>query len=381
MKKVFVQLEAGRGYGRDLLKGIHQYNNQFFNWEIIFEPAYYLKKSKTEDINKLITLMKPDGCILENIDNMSMISKLGIPFIQANSLNYIDNTPYLKGNYEADGKVAVNYFLAVGFKKLAFFGVKDLAWSDGRYQSFKNHAKLNSINVYQYLAEIKPKKGLNYNFEDIIKWLKSLPKPIGILCCNDDFGQMLIRACSMGNIKIPYEVAVLGIDNDQLLCNLTHPKLSSIARNHTKAAFSACKILDKMMNNEVIDNYIIPTEPLDVVVRTSTDIIACNDKEVIKALHYIRNNIHLNISVTQVVNATNISRRSLYSRFKEVTKNTIYDEIQLQKLKKFKDLLRNKNLSVKEIAYSLGFDDATHISRWFSNIEGIAPLKWRNENT
>ncbi|MFI1744374.1 DNA-binding transcriptional regulator [Thalassobellus sediminis] len=380
MKKVFVQLESGRGYGRDLLKGIHEYNNQFSNWEIIFEPAYYLKTSQTKDISKLIKLMKPDGCILENIDNMSVITELSVPFIQANSMAYIDSSPYLKGNYEADGKMAVDYFLSHGFKNLAFFGLKNLAWSDGRLISFKNHAALNGITISSYLAEVKSKKALISDFENIIAWLKSLPKPIGILCCNDDFGQMLINACSIGGLKIPYEIAILGIDDDELLCNMTHPKLSSISRNHSKAAYNACKVLDRMMHGEIIKYFMIPTEPLGIVERSSTDIIACNDPEVIKALHYIRNNTHLNLTVTNVVDVTNISRKSLYTRFKQVTKNTIYEEIQFNKLKKFKELLKNQNLSVKEIAFRLGFEDANHVSRWFSAIEGIPPNKWRNEN-
>ncbi|MFG6687743.1 DNA-binding transcriptional regulator [Mariniflexile sp. HNIBRBA6329] len=380
MKKVFVQLESGRGYGRDLLKGIHEYNNQFSNWEIIFEPAYYLKDSKSSDLSKLITLIKPDGCILENIINMPTVAKHRIPFVQACGFQHIDNKPYLMGNYDADSKLAVNYFISLGLRKLAFFGEKDLEWSNKRNTSFKNHANLMGIDVFDYSAKVKSRKGLRHNFEEITAWLKSLPKPIGILCCNDDFARILINACSIGGLKIPYEIAILGIDNDELLCNLTHPKLSSIARNHIKAAFNACKILDRMMNNEIIEDYNIPTEPLDVVERTSTDTIACKDEEVIKALHYIRNNTHLNITVTDVVKVTNISRRSLHSRFKEVTKTTIHDEIQLYKLKKFKDLLRNQNLSIKEIAYSLGFDDATHISRWFSAIEGVPPMKWRHEN-
>ena len=381
MKKVFVQLESRRGFGLDLLKGVHEYNNQFSNWEIILEPAYYLKNSKSTNVSNLISIMKPEGCILENIDDILAVTNFKIPFIRANNfLGHIDNSPYLKGNYESDGIVAANYFSSLGFKKLAFFGSKDLVWSNKRLTSFKNHAKLKGIEVLNYSVNVKSIKEIGHDFESIIAWLITLPKPIGILCCNDDFGQMLISACSIGGLKIPYEIAVLGIDNDEVLCNLTHPKLSSIARNHSKAVFNACKILDKMMNGELIEDYIIPTEPLNVVERTSTDTIACNDKEVIKALQYIRNNTHLNISVAHVVEATNISRRSLYSRFKKVTKNTIHDEIQLHKLKKFKDLLRNQNLSIKEIAYSLGFDDITHISRWFSAIEGIPPAKWRNEN-
>lgn len=381
MKKVFVKLEYGRGYGRDLLKGIYEYNNQFANWEIIFEPAYYLKTSKDGNIGKLLNIMQPDGCIFETASDLSSISNLGIPFIQANSLEKSNKIPHLKGNYKADGKVAVDYFLSLGFTSLAFFGAKDLLWSDERFKHFKTYAHLNNTNVFSYFIETKSKKDLGHNFESIISWLKSLPKPIGILCCNDDFGQMLINACSIGDLKIPYEVAILGIDNDELLCNITHPKLSSIARNHTKAAFNACKILDHMMDNKTIKNHIIPTEPLHVIERTSTDTIACNDHEVVKALHYIRNNTHLNLTVDNVVKITSISRRSLYSRFKKVTKKTILEEIQYHKLKKFKELLINKNLSVKEIAFHLGFEDVSHVSRWFSAIEGVPPIKWRNENT
>jgi LacI family transcriptional regulator len=221
------------------------------------------------------------------------------------------------------------------------------------------------------------KVGLRHNFDHLIRWLKSLPKPIGILSCNDDFGQMLINACSMGELKVPHEVAVLGVDNDELLCNITYPNLSSIARNHTKAAYNACEILDRLMNGAAVSQTVIPTEPVEIIVRSSTDAIASNDIEVIKAMQFIRDNTNVQITVEDVVKVTNLSRRTLYSRFKQITGNTINDEIQLNKLKKFKELLKNQHLSVKEVAFSLGFNDVSHVSRWFSSIEGISPLKWR----
>jgi len=380
MKKVFVQLESGRGYGRDLLEGIHEYNNLFSEWEIIFEPAYYLRTTKKRNILKMIKLMKPDGCILEYNDNSIEISKLDIPFVQANSLGRVENNLCLMGNYEADGIVAADYFIQLGFKNLAFFGVDELTWSNARLTSFKSHAEKRETTVFSYTTKRVPKRGLDYNLKQIISWLKSLPKPVGILCCNDDFGQILINACSMGELKVPYEIAILGIDNDELLCNITYPNLSSIARNHTKAAFTACELLNKMMNGEAVQDYIVPTEPLHVEVRASTDTIASNDTEVIKALHFIRNNVHLPMNVSNVVKTTHISRRSLYTRFKKVTGNTISEEIQFQKLKKFKELLKNRNLSVKEVAFRLGFNDVSHVSRWFSSIEGVPPIQWRNEN-
>ncbi|WP_299430165.1 DNA-binding transcriptional regulator [uncultured Maribacter sp.] len=382
MKKVFVQLESGRGYGRDILKGIHDYNNQYSKWEIIFETAYYLKTNKNRDIIKLVSEIRPDGCILENIDNIESFVKLGIPIIQTSSINVnTTNTPYLQGNYDADGKMAFDYFSSKGFKNLAFFGVNKVSWSDNRLESFKKHAKLRNTNIHNYVPTKKIKtKGLSHDLKDIIIWLKALPKPIGILCCNDDLGLILINACSMAGLKIPYEIAILGIDNDELLCNIANPKLSSIARNHTKVAFNACKILDDLMNGIPIKNNIIPTEPLNIVERTSTDTIASKDVEVIKALNFIRSNTHLNLTVNDVVEKTTISRRSLYTRFRKVTNRTILEEIQFHKIKKFKELLIAQKLSVKEIAFCLGFDDISHISRWFSAIEGITPIKWRNDN-
>lgn len=376
MKRVFVQLESGRGYGRDLLKGIYDYNNQFSKWEIIFEPAYYLKTTENRDLVKLVRLLKPDGCIIEHSERINEIKKLNIPIIQASWAERLKNIPCLKGNYEADGKMAAEYFLKLGFRKLAFFGVNKIAWSDGRFISFEKHASQNGVQVIRYMFNTN-KVGLRHNFDHLIRWLKSLPKPIGILSCNDDFGQMLINACSMGELKVPHEVAVLGVDNDELLCNITYPNLSSIARNHTKAAYNACEILDRLMNGAAVSQTVIPTEPVEIIVRSSTDAIASNDIEVIKAMQFIRDNTNVQITVEDVVKVTNLSRRTLYSRFKQITGNTINDEIQLNKLKKFKELLKNQHLSVKEVAFSLGFNDVSHVSRWFSSIEGISPLKWR----
>lgn len=377
MKRVFVQLESGRGYGRDLLKGIYDYNNRFSKWEIIFEPAYYLKTTESRDLVKLIQLLKPDGCIIEYSEKISEIKKLNIPIIQASWVEHLKNIPYLKGNYEADGQMAAEYFLNLGFRNLAFFGVDKIEWSDGRFASFEKHASQKGVQVIRYMFNTNTKAGLRHNFDHLIKWLKSLPKPIGILCCNDDFGQMLINACSMGQIKVPHEVAILGVDNDELLCNITYPNLSSISRNHAKAAYNACEMLNRLMNGEVIIEKVTPTEPIEVVVRSSTDTIASSDLEVIKAMQFIRDNINIPITVEDVVKATNVSRRTLYSRFKQITGHTINDEIQLNKLKKFKELLKNQNLSVKEAAFSLGFNDVSHVSRWFSSIEGVPPVKWK----
>lgn len=380
MKRVFVQLEAGRGYGRDLLKGVYDYNRKYNNWEIIFEPAYYLKTAETRNVSALIRLMKPDGCILEHIDQDSQLADLGIPVIQVSTADHMSAFPCLQGNYEADGKMAFDYFVNAGFNKLGFFGVENLEWSFARLKSFRHFASMAGVPVYEHHFNPNLSAELYQNFSELITWLKNLPKPIGILCCNDDFGQMLINACSLGGLKIPQDIAVLGIDNDELLCNIASPNLSSIARNHVKAAFSTCEMLNNMMTTGEWAAEMIMTEPVQVIVRASTDTIASDDNEVIKAIQHIRRSVHLPLMVEDVVKVTNLSRRTLYTRFKQITGNTINEEIQQQKLKRFKELLKNQKLSIKEVAFQLGFNNTSHVSRWFGSIEGMSPAKWRRQH-
>lgn len=381
-KKVFIHLDSGRGFSRELLRGIYEYNNKLTHWGIIFQSAYYLKPDDFSRVNiSMIRAHKPDGCILAYCKNMNELRKMNIPVIQTTSINKTESIPYVMGNYDADGKMAVEYFQSLGFKNMGFFGVNKLSWSKGRCDSVKKYCAVNNMSLFVFNHETNL-ENINYksHFSKLIKWLKSLPKPIGILACNDDFGQILINACSMAGIKVPYEIAVLGVDNDELLCNITFPNMSSISRNLIQTASDICSSLAKMMDGNLIVPKIINTEPLGVVVRQSTDTIASDDQEVIKAIMFIRKNAHLPISVEEVVRETSIGKRRLYTRFKNVTGHSIHHEIQYTKLQRFKKLLKDSNLSVAEISYQMGFDDVTHVSRWFHGLEGISPTKWKNEN-
>ena len=135
------------------------------------------------------------------------------------------------------------------------------------------------------------------------------------------------------------------------------------------------------MNGEKVNQEFIKTNPSEVIVRHSTDTIASEDKEVVKAIIFIRENVHNQITVEDVVNATSLSRRTLYSRFEAVTGHSINNEIQQRKIQKFKSLLKEKRLSIKEIAYRVGFEEVAHVSRWFTSIEKLSPSEWKDKNT
>lgn len=382
-RRVFVHLESSRGYGRELLKGIYEYNNRVTNWEIIYEPAYYLPSELVRNNVQAIRTLRPDGCILEYHENMDELLNIGIPIVQTTSIKKYPEVPSLVGNYDMDGQVACEYFRKLGFQHLGFFGVNFLHFSVARHHSFMQYAEQHGMSVD---ACIIGQKEARMNHSDafhhhIHQWLVSLPKPIGILACNDDLGQILTNACSVAKVEVPYEVAVLGVDNDELLCNITVPNLSSIKRDLPQASAALCSILEQIMNGQPIAEYSVQTNPIEVVVRQSTDTIASDDTEVVKAIAYIRENINRPISVEEVADQTTLSRRRLNDRFKAATGTSVQDEIQFRRLQKFKQLLKEQKLSIKEIAYILGFPDSAHVSRWFAAHSGLTPKRWREENT
>lgn len=381
-KRVFIQLDSGRGYSRQLLKGIYDYNNHISHWGIILQSAYYQKPEDFSKVNiDIIKAHRPDGLILSYCSDLEKLLKLNIPIVQTTSLNKNRKIPFVLGNYDADSKLAIDYFLSIGFSNIGFFGVNNLSWAKGRYGCLKKYTELNKMNFFVYnhktnLENINYSKNLNM----LVKWLLQLPKPIGFLACNDDFGQVLINACLLAKLRVPQDVAVLGVDNDELICNITYPNMSSISRNLKETAFSLCELLDRMMDGEKLVNVRVYTQPVEVVVRQSTDTIASQDGEVIKAITFIRENVHSKITVDDVVQSTFLSKRRLYARFKAVTGHSINREIQLGKLSRFKQLLRDTQKSVGEIGYEVGLGDVTHVSRWFANIEGKSPSVWREEN-
>jgi len=375
-KKVLVHLDSGRGYSRDLLKGIYAFNNAVSHWEIVYEPAYFLKTAARRNDLSIIQALKPDGCILEFAENVPELEKMNIPIVQVTSVDYHKDIPRVIGNYESDAKMAASYFSRKGFKNMAFFGIDGLIWSDDRQASFRKCAAKLGAGFYSFLLKGDEADVLSYNFDKLIIWLKQLPKPIAILCCNDDFGQILVNSCSLAKLKVPHEVAVLGIDNDELICNICYPNLSSIARNHEKTASTICSMLSDMMNGIEHKGQVIITEALEIIERSSTDTVATADRDVSEAVAFISRNLHLPIDVNAVAAAGNLSVKALNRKFKLTTHNTIYEEIQLRKLSRFKQLLL-ANKSVKEIAFELAFQDVSHVSRWFTNLEGSTPTAWK----
>ncbi len=379
---VMLMIETSRAYGRGLLRGIAKYSSLYGGWNIYRQPEFYMRKSG----RKKTFVFHPeesdfDGIIMREQDNTEEILALKIPIIIVSFREETINIPRIDVDCDSLGRIAAEHFIDRGFKNFAYCGFAYMYWSVKRRRSFENTLNDAGYNVHVY-EQSKAKSAIRWKDEKVIicQWLKALPKPIGLFACNDDRGEQVIDACKAAGIRIPDEIAVLGVDNDEFVCGLTAPPLSSIALNTEQAGFQAAEMLNKLMTNRNPgDNTTIIVSGSHVVTRQSSDILAIEDQEVSRAVHFIRENITGPIQVNDVVRITTLSRCGLYQRFHKVLGHSVHDEIKRVRSEKIAQLLLDSDFSIGQIALKMGFQDSNHIARYFKKIKGVTPLAYRKK--
>ncbi|MCJ7729517.1 MAG: substrate-binding domain-containing protein [Sedimentisphaerales bacterium] len=195
--------------------------------------------------------------------------------------------------------------------------------------------------------------------------------------CNDDRGQHVTEACENANLDVPYEVAVIGVDNDDQVCDISNPPLSSVALDVEKAGFQASELLDRIMAGEKMPPQTVTVRPTRVVTRQSSNIVAVEDKLVSQALQFIHQNAKRLIQVDDVIKDLSVSRRSLHDKFMKTLGRSVYDEIKRVRIDLISQMLLETDLSISDIAFSLGYDSTNHIARYFKQKMGVSPLDYR----
>nr|WP_161488168.1 DNA-binding transcriptional regulator [Sedimentisphaera cyanobacteriorum] len=367
-----------RALDRELARGISKYARfqSRTRWAFYSEPDI---QRRLKIIPKLKD-WKANGIIAHNPTpkNKQLIMKLGIPVITRGIK--IAGYPHISSDLEKISQMAANHLLERGYKNFAYCGFDSAEWSVMRGEYFAKMIKKASANITIYS---QPKRGswLSWEKEQPImaEWLESLPKPIAVLACNDDRARQVIEAGKFADIHVPEEVAVLGIDNDEHVCELSDPPLSSIALNSERAGFEAAKLLDKMMVDKTECEDEIIVKPTHIVTRQSTNILAIEDSEVASAINYIRNNSRKLIQVDDVAEATSISRRVLENRFRKILNRSILEEINLTHINQILQMLLETNFSISEISEVMGYSSDKHIARSFRKHMGMSPLAYRKK--
>ena len=369
-------IETSAGYGRQLLSGIAQYSRLYGPW------AFYSEQGDFGMALPNIGRWGADGVIARETRINKKIIELGIPVIISidRRKESFSGIPYITTDSASLGQTAAKYFIERGFRYLAYCGMDELWWSRERGRYFADCNSKAGFYTDIYKRPKKRSERLWVNEQNIIiDWLKRLPKPTALLANSDERARHIIEACKLADLKVPEEIAVLGIDNDELTCELSDPPLSSISMNVKKAGYQAAELLDRMMSGKKIKTNVIVVETQHVVTRQSTDIIAVEDASVSKALNFIRDHSRELIQVGDVVKAANLSRNALIKRFKKVLGRSIHEEIIKVRMDCFAQMLVETNQTVSQIAAKMGYICTKHMSRCFHSQKGMTPLQYRKK--
>jgi LacI family transcriptional regulator len=385
LPRVALLLETSTEYGRGLLRGIVKYVRLHGPWEFSVAPGHF------EHV-----LPRPDawsghGIIarIRSPEMASLIRLKRLPFVasslaESGSLFCGDCFGEIRTSSKAIAMMAVNHLLDQGLRQFAFCGFIGCPWSMRREKVFHDAVRLAGfpcstyrVHMANWLQSPSWMKTWEREQPALMEWLKSLPKPVGVMACNDSCGCNVLQACARAELRVPEDVAVTGVDNDEMMCEVSSPRLSSVALDLEKAGYMAAKLLDDLMSGKPCDGRLVQVEPTHVVARESTDVIVQQDPVVANALRFIRNHAGKAIGVSEVAEGVGVCRRTLERRFSRAIGRSPLKEIARCRVERAKRLLMETDLPQHRVAAAAGFGGLRALNRTFRELEGVAPGSFR----
>jgi LacI family transcriptional regulator len=356
-----------------LLCGIAKCAHHYGPWSFYWEPGGLEKawpKLKALDV---------DGIILRDVDKLDEVLALGIPAVViGHSKTEVPNLVNVVTDSSVIGQIGAEHLLQCGFKHFAYCGYETAPFSDLREASFGRYIRKAGFEIQTYTTSPLASNRWREERHRMAAWLRSLPKPVGVMACNDDRGRQVMEACKLANLAVPDSVGVLGADNDEVVCGLSDPPLSSVAINFERAGYEAALALFRLLrrSRRLPSNIIV--RATHVVARHSTDITAAAaDPHVTKALQFIRDHARENVMVADVFQAAGLSRRALEIKFRQELSCSIRQHVSRVRTDQIVRLLVETDLPVGQIAESLGFSDVQHFARYFRAGRQTSPLAFR----
>ncbi|WP_182867464.1 AraC family transcriptional regulator [Rhodopirellula sp. JC639] len=386
-KRVLLLVESSRAYGRGCLQGIASYLRTHPEWE-----AVHLERGLSENVPREVRRQPFDGVIarIENRTIEKTLAEMNVPVVDLRGMITPSGGVAFDTDPVACAEKAFEHFSERGFRHLAFCGYQGLAFSDERCAGFCDLADAQGVSVHVYESGARnDRTRLNDTIareangehpeREMIQWISALPSPIGLFACNDIRGRQVLRAVQLAGRVSPEEIAVLGVDDDEVICELAHPSMSSIEPDTYRMGFEAAQTLSRLMDGEAIEEQRILIPPTRVMVRQSTDLLAVEDPEVAKAIHLIRSKAFDGISVAEVANHLAISRVTMERKFRAVLGRSPREEIERVRINQVRLLLTETNYSLSKIARMTGFSNDSYLVTAFRRHETCTPGQYRKQ--
>ena len=372
--QILLLLNLSAAYQREIIAGIAKYSHLYGPWSFFSEMAK--QKMSVMEIEDL----SPDGIFIQarKAKELDEILPKGIPaIVMAGNSGPIEGVPNIVDDWQGEGNMAATHFLERGFRNFGFCGFRRCEWSVVMHKCFSAKLAKKGLKISEF--NTPHRKCNSKDFQYLKEWIESLSKPVGIFACDDHRATDVLKACQAIDCPVPEQVAIMGVDNDPIICELADPPLSSIALNIFAAGYKAAKLMDKMIRGgeHLTENIIV--EATHVERRRSTDTLATDDPDTTKAIYYIKSNAKRQITVAEVAENIAVSRRSLERKFRKHLNTSITQIIKKERIAKVSRLLEETKVPVAQIVEELNIHSHKHLAEYFKKETGMTPTAYRKK--
>jgi LacI family transcriptional regulator len=376
-RRVAVLAGSSLAWREKLMRGIAGYSNEAGHWHVYTAPE------GTEASLFFSESYQWDGLIVRVIDSREArrIMKLGVPAVSVGSARVVSSTiPRVKVNDESLTALAVGHLVSGGLRQFAYCSWFDRT-GDDRGPAFAGQlARLGyPCAFYSDFTRLSPTAPWQNRQRDLMKWVRGLPKPVGILTWNPDVACQVVEACNRAGIAMPGEAAIITADDDPMKCELSNPSISAIEIPAVRIGYEAAALLDKLMAGGAPPNGPVQVEPAGLVtVRQSSNTSTLPDRDVHLAAQFIREHAAESINMEDVARRLAVSRRWLERHFQSVLGHSPHEELQRCRLESAKRMLLETDMDGAQIAAAAGFGSPSYFNAFFRRRTGLTPMQFRN---
>lgn len=365
--RVAIVVDFSERFDRSVLDGISGFVRQANNWRIYVPHDAQHRVSMLRNWNGdgiIANFGDPD--VLEVV-RKKRVAAIGFGGGEGYTSKRIH---YMATDNACIGELGATHLMQRGLAHFGYCGMslvrRNQPWSEERGKAFRKIVEASGYTCSMFRATRSIENNWKQLLRAMCEWLETLPRPCGVMAAYDLLALHLLEACHELRLRVPDEIAVLGVDNDEQACELSAPPLSSIEQGGERLGAKAAELLHQLMSGATITSRggtNVP--PVGVVRRQSTDVLAIADQDVALAIRYIRNSACDGIQVGDVMKLVHVSRVSFENRFKGVVGHTMHAEIKRVQLEKVKELLRTTDLTVRQIAERTGYEYPQYLSNLF----------------
>lgn len=361
-------------YEHGIARGVVRYAKERSGWQLfgygwMFRPVCDLDHWRGDGIVSRV----------ESVRDARRLAALGLPVVDVAGAVLDAGFVQVNNDDEATGRLAGEHLLGCGFRQFAFCGVRSVGWSRDRKDGFAQAIRPVASN-FPVFEETLPWWERVEEFGALRAWVAKLPHPCGIFACNDTAGMKLTALCRRLELKVPDQIAVIGVDNEDVQCELSAPALSSIPCDCERIGYEAAATLDKILSGGPSPEKPVRIPPRLPVVRASSDVLATVDPLVNEAARYVREHVREGINVYDVLRNVPASRRALEIRFRCELGRTIHDEIVRCRIERARQLLTETDIPIARVAELSGFSTHPRFHSVFRARTGQAPLAYRKRH-